>query len=151
MNANGFECPASEQDPRDRDARLQVEAERAEREGDAAGRDPRIDRYRLVIRALRQPLEPQLSDDFAMRVARLALRRDGDGFEDGLIVLLILAMGIAALIFVGPALAQSAHTLISIRWPSLPWHQIVLAALGIGVVWAIDSGWMRLHPTARGQ
>ena len=59
----------------DQDMRLQDEAERAEREGLPAGRDPRVDRYRLIVRALRQPLEPRLPADFDTHVAGLALRR----------------------------------------------------------------------------
>ncbi|HEV2608136.1 MAG TPA: hypothetical protein VGT79_09150 [Xanthomonadaceae bacterium] len=133
----------------DQDMRLQAEAERAEREGLPTGRDPRVDRYRLIMRALRQPLEPQLPADFDTDVAELALRRDGDGFEDLLVSLLLLAMGIGALLFVGPSLAKMTQAMISITLPPLPWHQVVMAAICIGVVWAIDQGWTRAHPGSR--
>jgi len=134
----------------DQDMRLQAEAERAEREGLPAGRDPRVNRYRLVMRALRQPLEPQLPADFDSRVAELALHRDGDGIEDLLVSLLLLAMGIGALFFIGPSLARMAQSIVSISLPPLPWHQVVMAAVCIGVVWAIDrlltlQGWKRTH------
>jgi len=137
----------------DRDMRLQVEAERAEREGLPAGRDPRVDRYRLVMRALRQPLEPRLPADFDSRVAELALQRDGDGFEDLLVSLLLLAMGIGALLFVGPSLAKMAQSIVNISLPQLPWHSAVMAGICIGVVWAVDrlltlQGWKRTHPGA---
>ena len=133
----------------DRDMLLQAEAERAEREGLPTGRDPRVDRYRLIMRALRQPLEPQLPADFDTRVAELALRRDGDGFEDVLVSLLLLAMGIGALLYVGPSLARMAHAMVSITLPPLPWHQGVMAAICIGVVWAIDQGLMRTRRNSR--
>ena len=83
MNAND-----SHQQARDRDMRLQAEADRAEREALAPGGDPRVDRYRLVVRALRRPLQPQLPADFAARVAAMASRtcaKACDGFEDWLV------------------------------------------------------------------
>lgn len=135
----------------DIDMRLQAEAERAEREREAPGRDPRVARYRFIMRALRQPIEPQLPADFDTRVAELALRRDGDGIEDLLVSLLLLAMGIGALFFIGPSLAKMAQSIVSISLPQLPWHQAVVAAVCIGVVWALDRlltqhGWKRTHP-----
>ncbi|MEO7478579.1 MAG: hypothetical protein ABIT64_05020 [Lysobacteraceae bacterium] len=130
----------------DHEARIQAEAERAEREGLASGRDPRVDRYRLVVRALRQPLEPQLPADFASRVAAIALQRDrGEGLEEWIVVFLMLAMGVGALVFVGPALAGMMHTVVSVQLPPLPWHQVTMAAICIGVVWAIERGLVRVH------
>jgi hypothetical protein len=140
MNAN---------DNVDHDICLQAEAERAEREGLPSGRDPRVDRYRLVVRALRRPLEPQLPHDFDARVAELALRRDGDGFEDIMVSLLLLAMGVGALLFVGPSLAAMARSIVAIQLPQFPWQQIAMAAVAIVVVWAIERGWTRSHPSAR--
>jgi hypothetical protein len=133
----------------EQDMRLQAEAERAEREGLPAGRDPRVDRYRLIMRALRQPLEPQLPADFDTHIAQLALHRDGDGLEDVLVSLLLLAMGIGALLYVGPVLAKMTQAMVSITLPPLPWHQFVMAAICIGVVWSIDQGWMRTHRASR--
>jgi len=133
----------------DHDMRLQAEAEHAEREGHPSGRDPDVDRYRFIVRALRQPLEPQLADDFAVHVAKIAMQRGSHRFEDVLESLLLLVMGIVALLFVGPALAKAAQTIVSIPLPSLPWHQLVVAAICIGLVWAVDAGWMRLHPDPR--
>ena len=61
-------------DPRDepamREWALQERALDAERRGEPAGADTRIDRYRAIARALREPVEPQLPPDFARRVAR---------------------------------------------------------------------------------
>jgi len=137
----------------DQDMRLQEEAERAEREGLPTGRDPRVDRYRLIMRALRQPLEPRLPADFDSQVAGLASHRDGDGIEDLMVSLLLLAMGIGALLFVGPSIAKMMQAIVSIKLPALPWHQVVMAAICIGVVWALDrlltrQGWMRTHRTS---
>ncbi|HTA65326.1 MAG TPA: hypothetical protein VK753_07470 [Xanthomonadaceae bacterium] len=139
-----------DQQAADRDLRLQAEAERAEREGLAAGSDPRLDRYRLVVRALRQPLEPQLPVDFAARVAAMAARRErGDGFEDWLVALLMAAMGVGALLFVVPALANAVQAMATIRLPLLPWHQAVATIVCIGVAWAFERGWIHLHPPHR--
>ncbi len=139
-------------DPRsavEREARAQAEAERAEREGLPSGVDARVDRYRLVVRALRQPLSPQLPQDFAARVAALAERRGrGDGFEEWLVVLLLFVMGIVGLAFVGPTLVNAFHAVAAVAPPHLPWRQLMLGAVGIGIVAAIDRGWMRLHPGA---
>ena len=134
----------------ERDMRLQEEAERAEREQRTPGGDPRVDRYRMVVRALRQPLEPQLPDDFAMRVAAKAMRRTGHTFEDALVVALLLAMGVLALLFIGPALVKGAQEIVRVAAPSLPWHLLLTAAACIGVVWAADRGWMHLHSGAPG-
>jgi hypothetical protein len=137
-------------DDLDREARAQAEAERAERTNAAASGDPRVDRYRLIVRALRQPLPPQLPADFAARVVATAARAEqDDGFEDGLVMLLMLGLGLGALFFVVPALAVFVHSMVSIQLPAIPWHQFALALICIGGVWAIDSGWARLHPGAR--
>jgi hypothetical protein len=132
------------------EVRLQAEAERAEREGQAPGLDPQLDRYRLIVRALRQPLEPQLPADFAARVARLAIRRNSNRFEDVLVSLLLLVMGIVALLFVVPALVKAVQAMASMPLPALPWHLLLMAAICIGLVWASDSAWMRTtHPDRR--
>lgn len=131
------------------EARAQAEAERAEREGLASGLDARVDRYRMVVRALRQPLPPQLPSDFAARVAAIAERRGrGDGFEDWLVMLLLLGMGLAGLAFVGPTLVQALRSFVDLSSAHVPWHQVVLGAAGVGVVAAIERGWVRLHPGA---
>ncbi len=134
----------------DLDIRAQNEAERAECGQVATNGDPRVDRYRLIVRALRQPLHPQLPADFAARVAAAAEQSEHvDGLEDWLVIGLLLAMGIGGLLFVGPTLANIARTMVSVSLPPLPWHQLVMAALCIGIVWAIDSGWMRMHRGSR--
>jgi hypothetical protein len=146
MNTNGPDT-----NDVDRDMRLQAEAESAERAGLSPGSDPEVDRHRLIVRALRRPLEPQLPDDFAVRVARLAAHRSGTGVEDFLVTSLLLVMGIAALLFLGPALAKAAQVIVSSQLPAqLSWRPLGTAAVCIGLVWMIDSGWMRKRPVARG-
>jgi hypothetical protein len=146
MNTNGPDT-----NDVDRDVRRQAEAEIAERGGLATGRDPEVDRHRLIVRALRQPLEPQLPDDFAVRVAKLAAHRSGTGVEDFLLTSLLLVLGIVALLFVGPALAKAAQMIVSSQLPAqLSWRPLGTAAVCIGLVWMIDSGWMRKPPAARG-
>jgi len=46
-----------------------------------------------------------------------------------------------------------AQSIVSISLPPLPWHSAVMAAICIGVVWALDrlltlQGWKRTHPGA---
>jgi hypothetical protein len=134
----------------DREARAQAEAERAERANAPAGGDPRVDRYRLIVRALRRPLPPQLPANFAVRVAAAAAHAEqDDGFEDWLVGLLMFGLGLGALFFVVPVLANFVHGMVSIQLPAMPWHQFAVALICIGIVWAIDSGWTHLHPGAR--
>ena len=145
MNTNG-----PDQDNSDREMRLQAEAERARALRTCCPRrDPQVDRYRLIVRAMRQPLEPQLPDDFAARVANLATRRAGSGLEDFLVTALLLVMGAVALLFIGPALAKAAQMVVGVQRLPLPWHPLATAVVCIGLVWMIDSGWMRKYPDAR--
>lgn len=103
----------------------------------------------MDMRAEREPLEPQLPRNFAGRVAALALHPDGYGFEDWIVVVLLFAMGRGGLFFVGPVLANVARAMVIFPMPLLPWRQAMMAAICIGVAWAIERGWMRLHQDAR--
>lgn len=133
----------------DRERLAQAQAEHAERSGLAAGGDARLDRYRFIIRALRQPLPPQLPADFAVRVADLAQQRAReDRWEDWLVMALLLAMGVTGLLFAAPVLAQAGQALGDLGMLNLPWRQFVLGGLGIGVVAALERGWLRWRPRA---
>lgn len=59
---------------------LQERALDAERRGDPPSGDARVDRYRAVARALREPVVPLLPPDFARRVATKA--RAAAAFDD---------------------------------------------------------------------
>ena len=121
-------------------ARLQAQAEQAERQHLPAGGDPAIDRYRLVLRALRQPLALQLPGDFAARVsARMVLPEESNSLEDWLTTLLMLAMAMAGLFYVQPVMA-SVLSQLHLRLPGVPWPLLGAAALSVAVAWALDRG-----------
>ncbi len=80
----------------DREARLQAEAEAAERQQMPPGPNPAVNEYRLVMRALRQPPSESLPMDFAARVARRVLFAEERGsFEDWMVTALMLVMAAA--------------------------------------------------------
>jgi hypothetical protein len=132
-------------DPRfslpDDDAREWSAQERAlaeERAGLApqAG-DPQLRRYRLVARALAQPLDEQLPTDFAYRVARQVGQpaRPADAhLERNLLALLAAAMALAALAVVLvygtewlPSLDQGAVGSLLAK----PWIWALASCLGL--------------------
>jgi len=135
-------------DRHENDARLQALAEQAEREGRAAGADPQLDRYRLVARALRQPLMHSLPGDFTAQVmARIGHAEQRSGFEDGATTVLLLVMAVAGLLvmqpFVGVIVSQ-----FQVSMPNLPWAQLVGSALCIGAAWLVDRHFSRLRQLA---
>lgn len=88
-----------EDDKRDREWALQERAFEAERGGEAAGGDARLQRYRAVARALREPVVPALPMDFARVVARRA-REDAalaGRFEQRVAVALVALLGMVGL------------------------------------------------------
>ena len=123
-----------------RDARLQAEAERAERNGLAPGANAGVDRYRLVMRALRQPLAVQLPADFAARVsARIVLPEERGSVEDWLVSVLLLAVGVAGLLYLQPVMAEVLASM-NFRLPSVPWPLLLAGGVAMGVAWAVDQG-----------
>jgi hypothetical protein len=85
----------------ERQAALQARAEQAERQHLPAGGDAAVDRYRLVLRALRQPPAAQLPADFAHQMAaRVAATEEKSSLEDWLTTLLMFALAVAGLVFV---------------------------------------------------
>jgi hypothetical protein len=133
------------------DARLQAQAELAERQGLPAGGHPAVDRYRLVMRALRQPLAVQLPADFAARVAaKIAFPEERSSFEDWAISLLLLGVGVAGLFYVQPLLAgvMDALQIAMPALPDVPWPLLGAAAASLAVAWVVDQGasrWKRDH------
>lgn len=127
------------------DVRLQALAEQAEREGLPAG-DPRVDRHRLVLRALRQPLPLDLPQDFAARVmARIVLAEERGGLEDWLTSGLLLLMAIAGLVVVQPYVGAIAAN-FSFSLPVLPWPMLLGSAACIATVMAVDRLLSRRMP-----
>ena len=121
-----------------RDARLQAEAERAERNGLAPGANAGVDRYRLVMRALRQPLAVQLPADFAARMsARIVLPEERGSVEDWLVSVLLLAVGGTGLFYLQPVMADVLASM-HFALPSIPWPLLLAGAIALGVAWAVD-------------
>ena len=121
-------------------ARLQQLAEQAERQRLPASDDASVDSYRLVIRALRQPLRLDLPSDFAARVAaRVVVPEENSRLEDWLMSLLLLVLAGGGLFYVAPVMAGVASQL-HIHMPTVPWHLLAAAAVSIAVAWALDRG-----------
>jgi hypothetical protein len=125
---------------REHEARLQAEAEAAERQQLPPAANPAVNEYRLVMRALRQPPPDGLPADFAARVARRVLFAEERGsFEDWLVTGLMLAMAAGALFYLQPVLAQVAGA-FQVSLPALPWPLLMAAAVAVGLAWAVDQG-----------
>jgi hypothetical protein len=134
----------------EREARLQAEAEAAERQGLPAGASPTVDRYRLVLRALRQPLDMQLPAGFAAQVAaRIAHPEERASVEDWLTSLVLLAVGVTGLAYLQPVMA-SVLASMHVSLPPVPWPLLGAAGAAVIVAWAVDRGatqWKQHHPT----
>lgn len=132
----------------------QERALHAERLGlDPAGDDPRVRRYRMLARALRQPLPDVLPDDFAQRVAAQAVARGvrkpatDDHFEFALMIALAIAFALAAGVVVAlygrawwPSITAilPANQPLAIRW--------LLAFAGcLGLSWVLAQWQQHVH------
>ena len=120
--------------------KLQDAAERAEREHLPPG-DPQVDAYRLIWRALKQPLPISLPADFAQQVARkLQTREEAAGLEQWLTNFLLVTLAVAAAVFALPPLAATlAPILRATAAQPMPWSLIFVAALGMVAVWLTDA------------
>ena len=124
----------------ERQAALQARAEQAERQQLPAGADASVDRYRLVLRALRQPLAAQLPADFARQTAaRVTLAEEKTSLEDWLTTLLMLALAVAGLVFVAPVMGRVVGQL-HVELPSIPWPLLAAAGVSVALAWAVDRG-----------
>ena len=126
---------------REQEARLQAEAEAAERLQLPPAANPAVNEYRLVVRALRQPPSVAgLPMDFAARVARRAIFAEERGsFEDWFVTGLMLAMAVGALYYLQP-LAANIFASFDMKLPSVPWPLLVATALAVGAAWAVEQG-----------
>jgi hypothetical protein len=119
---------------------LQAEAEAAERQQLPAGANASVDEYRLVLRALRQPLFDGLPRDFADRVARRAIYSEERGSsEDWIVTGLLLALAVGAVYYLQPLLVQIVGA-FHVSLPTLPWPLLFAAALAVACAWAVDQG-----------
>jgi len=118
---------------------LQDAAERAERERLPAG-DPQVDAYRLIWRALKQPLPITLPADFAQQVVRrLQTREEAAGLEQWLTNFLLVILAVAAAFFALPPLANAlAPALRATVSQPIPWSLIFVAAVGMAAAWFTD-------------
>ena len=126
-------------------ARLQAQAELAERQQQPASGDPALDSYRLVIRALKQPPAAQLPSDFAARVAaRVGFSEEPSSPEDWLMTGLILVLAVTGLFYIRPVMAGIIGQ-FHLQLPSLPWPLLGAAAVSVAVAWALDRGALSRH------
>jgi hypothetical protein len=133
----------------DREARLQAAAEKAERLGLPSGSDPELDRQRLVIRALRQQPEPQLSANFARAMAVLVARREQKSApEDWMMTVLMGVLGVGSLVYVMPIMGKVMGEM-HVSLPRLPWPMVIATVIAIGAAWAVDQGLLRVESKRR--
>ena len=128
------------------EARLQALAEQSEKSGQTASDDPQLDRYRLVTRALRQPLLHDLPEDFAARVLlRIGQAEERSSVEEWLTTLLLLVLAVVGLMVLQPYFGLIIAQL-RIPTPNLPWPQLLGSALSIAAVCWLERLWSRAHP-----
>jgi hypothetical protein len=124
----------------ERQARLQAQAEQAERQQLPASGDPALDSYRLVIRALKQPPAAQLPADFAKRVAtRISFSEERSSLEDWLTTGLMLILAVTGLFYLRPVMANVLGQL-HFQLPTLPWPLLAAAVASVALAWALDRG-----------
>jgi len=121
-------------------ARLQAQAELAERQQLPPSGDPALDRYRLVIRALNQPVAAQLPADFAARIAaRVGFSEERSSLEDWLMTGLMLVLAVSGLFYMRPVMASILDQ-FHFQLPSLPWPLLGATVVSVAVAWALDRG-----------
>ena len=148
-----FDDPAHE-----REWLAQERAMRRERlQLDPAGDDARSRRYRLLARALREPLPDALPADFAQqlaaRVATIPVRRaaSGSSFESTLTLALAIALVVAAAVVVviygSTWLPSFAALLPTPHAPATRW--LLMLAGCLGASWLLGRWQQHIHgPTA---
>jgi hypothetical protein len=129
--------------PDEREWQAQEAAIKAERLGSAHELGASSADYLAVARALRQPLEVNLPDDFARRVAALAasyrpVAEIESGLERRLLIALAVVLGIAALVatmvYGGSWWGASISLVSQLGKPSMAWMSSLLACIALSVV-----------------
>ena len=126
----------------EREWQAQERALRDERNGAARGDDPLQARYRLIARALRQPLPHAPPDDFAAQVAARARMQAAHAppdlrIEQHLVRALIAVLALSAAVAVawyGPQWLQAIAVLLP--GAALNWTLALMAC--VGVSWSFD-------------
>ena len=130
----------------------QERALRAERLGLAdGGADARLDDYRRIARALRQPLPDPLPADFAERVARRAgagrMAREGlERFLGTSLLLVLLAAAVVLGVWHGAAWWQALLAWLPSSLLLGPWTLSLAACLGLTL---LLHAWPKLRPVPR--
>lgn len=127
----------------EREWALQERAARAERLRLDESSDPALQRYRIVMRALRQPLDENLPTDFASTVAMEARRRAAaDTRLELYLSWALLGVLVGMLIGVAVRYASSWKPLVPLAL-SQPW---LLALAGVLVLLAVSRWFHFPHP-----
>ena len=126
---------------REHEWQAQERALQQERSGLPDSADPRVARYRLIARALRQPLPDALPADFARRIAaqvetpaldtRLELRS-----QIALVALLLISGGVVALIY-GESWGAAIASVLPSSATTSGWALALIACLGVS--WGIEQ------------
>jgi hypothetical protein len=131
----------------DQEWQAQERALQEERLGSAASDDPLVAHYRLVARALRQPMADGLPADFARQVAaQLAHAPPLDTrFEQGLmraLAVLLTLSGVVAVTLYGSIWLQSLVAYLpSLSGMALDWTMVLATCVGLS--WSLEQ--LRQH------
>ena len=108
----------------------QERAQQDERDG-TASHDPLVARYRVIARALRQPLPHGLPANFAEMMAAHVRHAPLDtGFEQGLMRVLTVLLGVSA--------AAAAAVYGSTWWPAIA--EVLPLSSAVAINWALALG-----------
>jgi hypothetical protein len=126
----------------EREWEAQERALQAEATGAAVGQDPLVARYRVVARALRQPMPPALPANFAQmmaaRVGRAPLDLRVERTLTGALTLLLLASAlVVAALYGGQWLRASLALLPPLSSTALDW--VLAGAAGVAMSWALSA------------
>ena len=120
----------------------QERALRAEAEGAALGQDPLVARYRVVARALRQPMPPALPANFAQMLAARVGRAPLDTrvertLTGALTVLLLASAAVVAALYGGEWLRASLALLPPVSASALDW--LLAGVAGVATSWSLSA------------
>lgn len=136
-----------------REAQWQAQAEAAERSRSQAPLPAVVQRYRLVLRALRQPLGHSLPADFASQVmAQVDQREKRSAVEDALVTVLLVGLALAGLMLTWPYLqpvidqiralpvAGAVAENVGGNLAGVPWGSLLAVLGSVGVALLLERG-----------
>jgi anti-sigma factor RsiW len=132
--------PQPPHDPIDeREWALQEQALRAERLKLDPAADAKLQRYRTVVQALREPLDATLPDDFAAQVARKARQPAASTMRlelwtSGILLGVLGAMLMALVMVYGASWLQLMRTALAQNGLSSPWLAALIAGVALPVL-----------------